>query len=400
MVTELLGDRTVRLIFLAVILALLSSALALTYVVKLAYSVPPANTTRIHMQLEHDVDNATMHEVTGAISMRLFGFGLDESKVQQVSGSELYADVQMTDQMSISEITSLLNGSGRYEGIVDGKVAVSNDDILPGSIRAASPYTGQSGGVAWEVGFALTESGAMRFSNVVRGKANYPVYMFVNRPENSVILMTRAEVLGNNTLMNTSEGLAVLRDAMREDNSSMPVLLIDDWNGTRAQLEALNRSAYNKAIVSEGVSPSVASDLQAMGFELVRVPEEDLTPSYYFGDNNMSLAEWKAVGLLTAPLLNPQITQGQASRFFSISGTAPRVGTQQDQYGYAERESRMIKAILYSSPLPVKVSITGTESIAGTPPEGREIIDYALICEGAGTLLLLAIIAVLLVRRK
>lgn len=381
---DLVRDKRMLLLFALLVLAILLVALR-----GLHFGIEFEGGTRIPVTLERPVDPMTLSEITNNIKNRVSTFGLQQVIVKAIGDSELYVELPRSDPALVNSTMALLAKQGNFEGIVDGRVAVSNDVIMPGSIRAADPVADQTGRVHWEVGFALTEGGAARFSEVVRGKANYPVYMFLDRPGDAVLLATRAEILGNSTLTE-SEALAILNDVLRKDNSSIPLIIIDDWSSAKAQLQSMNHSIFKKAIIPSDASASVVGELQGMGFEVVQKPGEDMIPQYSVSEERVTVNEWRAVGLLSAPILNPSITEGQPGRLYSISGAVPPSVPRERREQYARDEVKTLRSILSGGALPVHVIIGTPTTIPA--PLGAEFLKYSLI--GAVVAVFLVVLAV------
>jgi preprotein translocase subunit SecD len=310
--------------------------------------------------------------------------------VKSIGESEIYIELPQSDPSLINSTMRVLSKQGRFEGIVDGKVAVSDDVIMPGSIREENPYV-QGQNVRWEVGFAITEAGAVRFADVVKGKANYPVYMFLDRPEDSVVLLSRSELIGNSTLTET-EALSIIHDVLRKENESIPVFVTTDWEAVKEQLSLLNRSKYNKTIISSNTDASRIAELKAMGFEVVLKDPADMTPTYTAHEEQVSISEWRAVGLLSAPVLNPEITQGRINRFYSISGFAPANLPMNAKLEYAKAEIKNLKSILSGGALPVHIIIGTPTTIPA--PLGEEFLKYSLVAAFVAVLVIIGVITV------
>lgn len=381
---ELLRDKRSLLL-----VGLLVVALALSYVRGIHFGIEFEGGTRIPLTLEKPVDALTMSEMINNIKNRISTFGLAQVVTKAIGESEIYVELPRSDPGLINSTVDILSRQGKYEGIVDGRVAITNEDIMPGSIVESEPFT-KANQVMWEVQFAINEQGAVKFAEVVKGKANYPVFMYLDRPDDSVILLTKRELIGNSTLTE-DEALQALNDALRKDNSSIPVLLLDDWNQARTQLRLLNRSVVKKAIISANTDPQILRELnETMGFELVLKDEGEMTPDYTVQSGRMFVNSWRAVGLHTAPVLSPDITEGRVSRFYTISGAAPAYLPMQEQDAYARNETRMLKSILSGGALPVHIIIGTPTTIPA--PLGAEFLKYSLI--GAAIAIALVVVVV------
>jgi len=367
---DLARDKRMMLLFTVIALALL-----LAYVRGVHFGIEFVGGTRVPVTLERPVDQVTMVDITSNIKNRVSAFGLQQVLVKAIGDTEIYIELPQSDPSLINNTMNVLGRQGQFEGIVDGQVAVSDDVIMPGSIKASAPYR-QGNSVKWEVGFAITEAGAVRFADVVKGKGNYPVYMFLDRPADSAVLLSRNELVGNST-MTEAEALNILAGVLRKGNSSIPIFITSDWAAAKDQLSMLNRSVTNKTIISSGADASILADLQAMGFEIIRKDPADMAPTFYTREENVSVNEWPAVGLLSAPTLTPEITQGRINRFYSISGAVPGTVTPDKRDAYAAKEVTTLKSILSGGALPVHI-------IVGTPttipaPLGAEFLKYSIL---------------------
>lgn len=355
------------------------------------FGIEFAGGTRIPITLERTVDAGTMDEMVNNIKNRVSTFGLKQVVVKSIGDSEIYVELPQSDLEMINSTMSILSRQGKFEGIVDGKVAVSDQTLMPAGITSMPPYK-QGKQVRWEVQFGLTEAGTRHFVETVHGKASYPVYMFLDRPEDSIILMTRQQLIGNTT-MTEAEALSLLNGVLQKDGTSIPLFLLDRWDDTKAQLESMDRASYNKTIIAENADPAIAGELKAMGFTIHAKPPEELVPQYSSSEEMVYVTEWKAVGLLSAPLLSPDITEGEQvrmQRFYTISGYAPSYLPDSEQFEYAESELKMLKSVLKGGALPVHIIIGTPTTIPA--PLGSEFLKYSII--GAIAVVLLTVLFV------
>ncbi|MDD5317875.1 MAG: hypothetical protein PHF51_04050 [Candidatus ainarchaeum sp.] len=371
-----------------VLFAVIALALLLAYFRGVRFGLEFVGGTRIPVTLEHSVNQVTMADITGNIKNRVSAFGLQQVLVKAIGDSEIYIDLPQSDPLLTTRTIALLQKQGRFEGIVDGQVAVSDDVIMPSSIQGGVTSQGQS--VRWEVQFGVTEAGALRFAEAVKGKANYPVYMFLDRPENSVLVLTPSELLGNSSL-SAREALNLTGDALRKANDTIPLFVVDDWNATKQQLSALNRTRYNTTILSSAFDASRKAEIEALGFETVSVSPADITPQYSVSDTRSSISEWRAVNLLSAPVLSPDITGGKISRFYTISGTVPQTVPAASRVDYGNNEVKNLKGVLSGGALPLHIIIGTPTTISA--PLGTQFLNYSLAAAFAAVLLMVAIVS-------
>lgn len=119
------------------------------YVNGLNFGIDFVGGTRIPVVLEHPVDQATMNELVQNIKSRASTLGLKEVKARALGNSLVNVEIASTDEASISYIEKSLSQQGVYQGIVDGKIAVSGDHIFRTSIRALGPSELVQSHAAW-----------------------------------------------------------------------------------------------------------------------------------------------------------------------------------------------------------------------------------------------------------
>ena len=150
---------------------------------------------RIPVLLEKPVDSVTMEEMVNTIKTRAASFGLSEVKVRPIGDSEDYVEMPQRSPPLISDVENLLSRQGVYRGIVDGKVAVKGEEIYSGTImKIPSQYLQ---GADWGVSFTVTQSGAQRFAEVAKGKGNYPLFMFLDRPSDSILIISEKQLMAD-----------------------------------------------------------------------------------------------------------------------------------------------------------------------------------------------------------
>ncbi|MFA5349605.1 MAG: hypothetical protein WC309_04575, partial [Candidatus Paceibacterota bacterium] len=204
--------------------------------------------TRIPVILEHPVDSATMEELVDTIKKRASVLGLSEVKVSAIGDSEINIEVPSDNQEQILFIEEVLSKQGVYEGIVDGKVAIIGEDILPGSVQPlAAQYL--SGSADWGVSFSITSKSAKYFSEVVYGKANYPLYMFLDRPKNAIIILSYDELSITAQKEHSIDDLVdACNDALKHENNDLKLYLLEEIDINSSLVPYDNKT---KALISE-----------------------------------------------------------------------------------------------------------------------------------------------------
>jgi preprotein translocase subunit SecD len=364
-------DRRVLLLAVVTILAL---ALSVTQGIK--FGIDFSGGVRIPVILDRPADVLTMDQMVQTIKTRSATFGLTEVKVRPVGDSEIYVEVPQGNPQLVNDIERLLSKQGVYQGIVDGKVAVSGDEIYSGTIAPVPTQYLQ--GADWGVSFSITSAGNLHFAEVVQGKANYPLYMFLDRPTDSIVIITRSDLLANTSKAQPiSEEVAVglAKKALLLEGDEIGVYLEETVNASELQ----NKTNKTKAIISSAASAELKNSLKDR-FIIVEKPPEEMRPLFSISAGGAgasdSVNEWKAVGLLSAPRLAPSVTTGVNSGGYTITGPAQGF-TAQERALSAEKNKREVESILKGGSLPIPISLGSATSIPA--PMGQEFLRLSTI---------------------
>ncbi len=367
--TELIKDRRIQILAAVVLLSLL-----LAYVSGLKFGIEFEGGTRIPITLEKPVDGQTMSEIVNTIKTRVGKFGLTQVVVKGVGESQVYVEVPRSDSELVGEIERIVKKEGRYEGIVDGKLAVDGREIIPGSIRQEGT-TVAGNRVTWSVGFAITRESAEKFGDVVFGKGGYPVYMFLDRPENAFVLVKRERMLAN-TSLSELDSLELLNGALRKEENVIHVFILEDWENSKADLWKYNFTNETRAIVANDIPQTIVNELESMNITVLKKTPEEMTPTYSLTGDKRFVERWAAVGMLSAPVLSEDITKGSAGQLYTINGPAAGV-TLEEQLINADSEMKELKSILSGGALPVRVILGSSSTIPA--PLGAEFLRYSIV---------------------
>ena len=125
---------------------------------------------------------------------RVNSFGLAQAIVRPIGDKDVLVEIPRADDKVITNVKRILQEQGKFEGIIAGKVAVSGENVVAvgGPNGEATPATTATN--QWSLSFTVTRHGADLFAQAAKGKAQYPVYMFLDRPENAVVIADKNEV--------------------------------------------------------------------------------------------------------------------------------------------------------------------------------------------------------------
>lgn len=354
--------------------------------------------TRIPVILEKSVDTATMEQLVSIIKTRASVLGLTEVKVKAVGDTEINVEIPSSDEKQVAFIESVLSHQGVYLGVVDGKVALKGDDIYSHSIHRLNQQ--QLGGSDWGVGFSITQNAAEYFAEVVKGKAHYPVYMFLDREENAVVFLTKEQAKKNAPEdAPESEIYAAMNNAMKLGGSTLSFHILDGNASIPSPTKKINTineseddysfdtnattTTKTYAIISKTLDKETKDKLVSLGYTLKEKEPDELTPEIRDAETGFIVSKWKAIGLLDAPTLSPDITTGKVSRDYSIGGGVS-LKSGQDKQTAIDENSKSIESILKGGSLPVGISLGSSTRIPASL--GSEFLKLSLIGIGAALL--------------
>ena len=393
--TKYLKDfRIISLVVLVLVLALLD------YHYGLHLGIEFAGGTQIPITLQHSVNPAEMANITGILQQRLSTFGLKQIQVTGIGDSQVQVEIPTVSPSEINSTISIINSQGIFQGIVNGKEAINGSSILSGSVGSAQPI--ESGGnVTWQVNFYINTNAAQKFAKAAFGQANKPIYFFLDRPTSAIMLLNASTIHGNLSLSQTSE-LSTLQSTLVLEGNTIPIRTYisgQNYSSIDAFLNS-SRTKYSTIILAFNTPNAIVQDANSLNYTLSFHTAQNMTPSLGAISINLTNTEyivntWPAVGLLSAPILNPGVTNGNISQGYVISGAAPSTLPLPAKIAYAQNQSKTISSILQGGALPVLV-IVGTPTV--TPPTiGSKFESVSLI---ALIIAVFAISAIIVFRYK
>ncbi len=326
--------------------------------------------TRIPIILERPVDQQTMAQLVNAIKSRASAFGLVQTKVRAIGNERIYVEIASTDRDTIDNIKSTLSKQGVFKAVVDGKEALSGDNIFKQSIRPATPQ--EVGGADWGVSFSVDKEGGAKFARAAFGKANYPIYLFLDRPEIDVL------IISNSTLARTlppgatfNEGLGAIRDALKLEGKEVEVVVAEDVG---------NLSYSGNILIDSAAELTMENATYA-----------EMTPEFVRLPNGLLIVNrFEAIGLLSAPTLSPQITSGVPTYSFTITGSVSSVNPSERAEEARERV-REVESILKGGAFPVKINLGSETSVP--PTLGSKFLEMSVVALGLALLSIAVFIA-------
>ena len=345
-----------RRIIVLIVISVLLAVLDLHYGLHLGIEF--VGGTQIPITLAHSLNVSAMSSLISSLQQRVSTFGLKQVTVEGIGDSEVYVVIPTVTGSEINQTISIIQSQGRFDGYVNGQEAINGSGILTGSIGQPSP-TVLNNTVEWSVSFFITQAAAAKFASVVFGQGNKPLYMFLDRPTSTVVIFNGSVPTNFSSLTSQASVLAALDQALSAGNATIPVLQSYNTNSSVQGIEKFlqqNRGRYTNIVAGAGINRTLLSYIRANNYTVKLQGRANMTPTFTtLGFNQTVVESWPVVGLLSSPVLNPSITNGNVSDSYEISGAAPATLSKQAQLTFAQDQTKEIASVLSGGALPVAV---------------------------------------------
>ncbi|MDE1828016.1 MAG: hypothetical protein KGH65_02555 [Candidatus Micrarchaeota archaeon] len=359
--------------------------------------------TQIPITLGNAVTPDQMSNLISILQQRVSTFGLKQVTVEGIGNTGLYVTIPSVSASEINATIAIINSQGVFQGIVSGREALNGTSILPGSIGSAPPSTIGSN-VSWSVNFYLTPKGATKFAKIVFGQAYQPLYLFLDRPTKTIILLNSTYLNSGASLgLTQSQAITTIQTAATFGNSSIPVEILNgnatNWNLLRPYFASHNKT-YARVILASSTPAYIVNSLQNLNYSLTYLTAQNMTPQFESIPTGTTavinaVQTWPAIGLLSAPRLDPGVTNGTSGVSYVISGASPANLSLNSKINFATQESKTIASILSGGSLPVKVIVGTPTTIPATL--GTKFLGISGI---AAILAVIAVVATIVVRYR
>ena len=326
----------------------------------MVYGLDFAGGIQMQLKLERPLNADEMAIETGILEYRLNAIGLKDIPVRQWGDQYILIQIADASPAMIKNVEDILKQQARFEARIDGELAMEGSEITVDLSPQGSGISDMQNGYYWSVGMQNSKEGGDRFCEVGKSKRDYPIDMFLDRPENTIILMV------NSTYAVLVEMLDSHGDSyitLIENRSLIPVVIAENVieNNTLNLAKLAEFSNHNVIIAADEdqISDTIRNEFEENNFTTERKPEEGLKEDWVNG----------LIGLSSSPKLNcDPCTQCKYNA--QITGTSP---TLED----AKEEIKRNQILLTSGNLPAKAFI---ESRSTTPPSlGTRFLKYSFI---------------------
>jgi preprotein translocase subunit SecD len=323
--------------------------------------------TDIPITLEHSVSSAEMSSIVSILQQRLSKFGLGEVNIQPIGNSQIQVVIPRASQSEIESTIGIIESQGIFQGVIDGKVALTGQSLVSGSIGGTTNQNASS--TDWSVSFYITQGAAQSFSKAAFGQGGKPIYMFLDRPSAAVLIL-------NSSILNISpaagitsaDRLSAIQNATLLGAQTIPIKIsspsYSNFNSILSYLET-SRSKYSIVLLESSAPTWVSENIIALNYTITYITPANMTPQYYTTSNPQNplspggiiLTSWPAIGLLDAPLLSQSLGNGSISQGYTITGSIASNLTGTSASAAAQTQEKDIESVLSGGALPVHVVV-------------------------------------------
>jgi len=341
----------------------------------LTFGIDISGGVALVVQTEHPVDAQTMQVIVQSLQRRLNTFGIKSISIEAQGNQIILIKIaNITEQQAVA-IKQLIESQGVFYMEFNGVIFGSGKDI----VRVG--YYQIKADNSWQVPFTVSKRAAEELAKLAKGKAGWPVDMFLDPPTNSILVVS-PEVY---KLMNSTEFNAQAPNAptlLQRIEKALNITVVQYTNQTTPeQLFNVAEKMKVKNIVLAAVGKGLIDQLRKYGLKVRYVSKEP-------GESDFAFIK-RVLGLYGPYALGEGLANGQPQTEVSINGGA-------QTRAQALEEAKVVYTVLSSGSLPVKLKVTSMEFIS--PKLGTNFKRQALYA-GVGALVAVFLIVYLHYRR-
>ncbi|MFA4668027.1 preprotein translocase subunit SecD [Pyrococcus kukulkanii] len=362
----LLNGRVILLIFFLMISIISLATRGLTFGLDISGGIS------ITVKLEKPVDPQTMEQVRIALDQRLNALGVKDIIIEPWGNQFVIIKVARVSEEEADQLVKTIERQGVFYAEFEGVIFATGKDIL--NVGSVSYDPRQS---AWVVPFRLSKEAAEKFAELARGKAGYPVDMFLDPPVNSTLVVSKEFY---NALTSSEFMMAGNMTLAERIEKAFNIKILVYNNQTAEEIAEVAKNSERVILVD--VNSDLAKELKALGLSVeIRTREKDETMDEFVRRVLRLYGPYKVgSGLATG--------QPQTEVMISIGGSQNDIR--------ARNDAQIVAVVLRSGSLPVKLSIERIDYIS--PKLGENFKQQVLIA-GIAALLVVGAIVYLHYRR-
>ncbi|MFA4646920.1 preprotein translocase subunit SecD [Pyrococcus kukulkanii] len=362
----LLNGRVILLIFFLMISIISLATRGLTFGLDISGGIS------ITVKLEKPVDPQTMEQVRIALDQRLNALGVKDITIEPWGNQFVIIKVARVSEEEADQLVKTIERQGVFYAEFEGVIFATGKDIL--NVGSVGYDPRQS---AWVVPFRLSKEAAEKFAELARGKAGYPVDMFLDPPVNSTLVVSKEFY---NALISPEFIMSGDMTLAERIEKAFNIKIIVYNNQTPEEIAEVTKNS--ERIILVDVDNNLTKELKALGLNVEIWTKEKGEEMDEFVRRVLRLYGPYKVGSGLAT------GQPQTEVMISIGGSQNDIR--------ARNDAQIVAVVLRSGSLPVKLSIERIDYIS--PKLGENFKQQVLIA-GIAALLVVGAIVYLHYRR-
>ncbi|USH00253.1 preprotein translocase subunit SecD [Thermococcus argininiproducens] len=314
-----------------------------TVVGGLSYGTDISGGVEITVVLEEN-NTVLLEEVKNSLEERLNILGVKDIKLEPWGNNTIKISVARVSDKEVDNIINTITRQGVFYAEFNGVIFATGEDI-----KRVDQVGYDASKSAWIVPFSISKEAAEKFAQLALGKVGYPVDIFLDPPVNSVLIVSQ-DVYAVMVMINEFQFVP--------DAKSLPQRLKEAFNidviayGNQTAEEIAKLAEGKEKVILIGINGNLESQLRNFGIKVEkREPRAGEAIDEFIR---------RIIGLYGPYKLQEGLTTGEPRTELAISIG----GTRQDVF--AIEQAKIVRTVLESGSLPVKVSLEGVNYISPT----------------------------------
>mgnify|MGYP001049129750 CR=1 FL=1 len=137
------------------------------------------------ISMKENVSDVTRDNVIGRLQARIDPYGIFGARSKPVGNNSALFEIA---ELEPERVRERLSRQGRFEAFIERTLVWRGDDI--GEPIGASWYESE-GAYVYRISFEISEEGGKNFEKVSMGKDNYPLPIYLDRPDDAIVVFDR-----------------------------------------------------------------------------------------------------------------------------------------------------------------------------------------------------------------
>ncbi|GAB6101209.1 hypothetical protein JCM16138_04320 [Thermococcus atlanticus] len=260
----------VRRILLTIIIMLLVFSMVLQF-------NAASKTINVVVIMVKAAENSTVEELRSAMAIladRIHAVSPQSRVREEIHGGRITLIVEDMEDNKTALLNEVVTKRGGVYVEFQGRVIATNSDV----VNVSNPMIENLNGKwMWRIPFRISDDAAWGFGNAVKGKAGYPVDIFVDPPENCLIIMAPElyRMISSSTFNAMAPGSISLLERIR---LAFNVIAVPYFPENESRIKELAEKSKKAVLI--GITGRLGEELRMKGITVVSFNEPNENPSH------------------------------------------------------------------------------------------------------------------------